>query len=166
MTSGVSPAQCRDALARILAEEIGALKLLETQLQNEHRHLAANDIDGLEAASAARQDCVATLLKLEDERRNLARMLGRDSDLAGSAALVAWCDPQRTLAPALAEHARLSGVCREQNERNGALVGARMARISNMLGMLAGSGAAPPTYGRSGARGVAVPAGHLLAARA
>ncbi len=94
-------------------------------------------------------------------------MLGRDADLAGISAMLAWCDPQGTLAPTLNDHARLSGLCREQNERNGALVGARMARISNMLGMLAGSNAAPSVYGRSGTQGPAVPvAGRLVAARA
>jgi flagellar biosynthesis/type III secretory pathway chaperone len=167
MTAGVSPAACREVLSRIYAEEIAALRVLEGLLQKEHAHLSANDIDALEAASAARQDCVGRLIKLEDERRNLSRMLGREPDLAGAAALLAWCDAERTLAPALAEHARLSNVCREQNERNGALVGARMARISNMLGLLSGSAAAPSVYGRSGTQGPTLPAaGRLLAARA
>ena len=167
MTSAISPAQCRDVLIRIYAEEISALKLLEGLLQNEHRHLADNDIDGLETASASRQDAVARLMKLEDERRDLCRVLGRNTDLAGISAMLAWCDPQRTLGPTLDEHARLSTVCRQQNERNGALVGARMARISTMLGMLAGSNAAPPVYGRSGAQNSALPAaGRLIAARA
>lgn len=167
MTAGVSPVQCREALSRIFVEEISALRLLEGLLEKEHSHLAANDIDALEAASAARQDCVGRLVKLEDERRNLSRMLGREPDLAGAAALLAWCDPQGTLGATLAEHARLSGVCHRQNERNGALVGARMARISNMLGMLSGSNAAPAVYGRTGTQGPALPAaGRLVAARA
>lgn len=167
MTAGVSPGQCRDALGHIYAEEIASLQLLEGLLQNEHGFLAANDIDGLESASAARQDAVSRLLKLEGERRDLCRMLGRAADLAGIASLLAWCDPQGSLAPTLKEHARLSGLCRDQNERNGALVGARMARISSMLGMLAGSGATPAVYGRSGTQGPAVPiAGRLIAARA
>ncbi len=167
MSAAISPAQCRDALGRIYAEEIASLKRLEELLQKEHTYLAANDIDSLETASAARQDSVAQLLKLEDERRDLCRMLGRDTDLAGVSALLAWCDPQGTLGAALGEHARLSGLCRDQNERNGALVGARMARISSMLGMLAGSSAAPAVYGRSGTQNPAVPAaGRLIAARA
>jgi flagellar biosynthesis/type III secretory pathway chaperone len=167
MTAGISPSQCRDTLDRIYADEIGSLKQLEVLLQNEHRHLAANDIDGLEAASAARQDCVACLMKLEDERRDLCRLLGRDTDVGGIASVLAWCDPQGSLSSTLNEHARLSGLCREQNERNGALVGARMARISSMLGMLAGAGAAPAVYGRTGTQGPTVPtAGRLVAARA
>jgi flagellar biosynthesis protein FlgN len=167
MTTGISPSQCRDAVARILAEEIAALKQLATQLQNEHTHLASNDIDSLETASAARQDSVARLIKLGDERRDLCRMLGRSADLAGQAALLAWCDAQGSLAPVLAEHAERSGACREQNDRNGALVGARMARISNMLGLLNGPAAAPAVYGRSGARTAPQPAaGRLVAARA
>ena len=167
MTSAISPTQCRDTLGRIYAEEISSLKRLEELLQNEHTYLAANDIDGLETASAARQDAVARLMKLADERRDLCRMLGRDTDLAGVSAMIAWCDPQGILATVLGEHARLSGLCRDQNERNGTLVGARMARISNMLGMLAGSNAAPSLYGRSGTQNAALPAaGRLIAARA
>lgn len=167
MTAGISPAQCRDALGRIYAEEIASLQLLEGLLQKEHGFLTNNDIDGLESASADRQDAVARLMKLENERRDLCRMLGRDADVAGVAALLAWCDPQGTLSATLGEHARLSGLCREHNERNGALVGARMARISNMLGMLAGANAAPQVYGRSGMQGPALPAaGRLVAARA
>jgi flagellar biosynthesis/type III secretory pathway chaperone len=154
-------------MARILADELAALTLLETLLLSEHTYLKDNDIDGLETASTARQDCVARLMKLGDERRDLCRMLGRGSDLAGLASLVAWCDPQGTMAPLLQEHAQRSATCREQNERNGALVGARMARISNMLGMLAGSAAAPSVYGRNGQHGTTMPpAGRLVAARA
>jgi flagellar biosynthesis/type III secretory pathway chaperone len=167
MTSGISPIQCRDSVARILAEEIAALRQLESLLQDEHGFLAGNDIDGLEAASAARQDCVARLMKLGDERRDLCRMLGRGVDLAGLSALLAWCDPNGSLAPVLTEHAQRSGTCRDQNDRNGALVGARMARISNMLGMLPGSATSAPVYGRSGQRGATQPAaGRLVAARA
>ena len=167
MTAGVSPLQCREALGRIFGEEIAALHQLEELLSREHDHLAANAIEALEAASAARQDAVARLMRLEDERRNLSRMLGRDADVAGSAALLSWCDPEGSLGVTLHEHARLSGVCRAQNERNGALVGARMARISSMLGMLAGSSAAPSVYGRTGTQGAALPsAGRLVAARA
>lgn len=165
--NGISPDGCRETLARILADEMSALKRLETLLQNEHGFLSSNDIDGLEAASATRQDCVAGLLKLGDERRDLCRMLGRSSDLAGQAALLSWCDPRGTLGPLLQEHTQRSTSCREQNDRNGALVGARMARISNMLGMLSDSSASASVYGRTGLRNNgATGAGRLVAARA
>lgn len=167
MSAGITQAQCRDSLTRILDEELAALAQLATLLQSEHGYLAANDIDGLETASASRQDCVARLLKLGDERLHLCRMLGRSADLAGLSALLAWCDPQGTLAARLAEHSARSAACRDQNDRNGALVGARMARISSMLEMLNGPAAAPAVYGRSGQRGPTQPvAGRLVAARA
>jgi hypothetical protein len=41
------------------------------------------------------------MLKLEDERRSVCSMLGYDTDLAGLAKLIAWCDPRRSLAAAL-----------------------------------------------------------------
>jgi flagellar biosynthesis protein FlgN len=165
--TGISQSQCRDTFARILADELAALTQLESLLQNEHGFLSGNDIDGLEAASAARQECVGRLLKLGDERRDLCRMLGRNSDLAGQAALLSWCDPEGSLAPLLNDHAGRSSTCREQNDRNGALVGARMARLNNMLGMLAGPAGNPAVYGPGGQRASAMPgSGRLVAARA
>lgn len=167
MTEGLSADQCRDTIARILTEERAALRELGPLLDREHGCLVANDLEGLEAASAQRQDCIARMIKLGDERRALCRMLGRPADLAGLSALVAWCDPEGTLGPLLREHAELSAACRDRNQRNGALVGARMARISSMLGMLNGEAASPTVYERTGVRSAALPhAGRLVAARA
>jgi flagellar biosynthesis/type III secretory pathway chaperone len=167
MTQGINAAQSRDVVRRILQDEIALLKQLAGLLQNEHGFIAGNDLDGLERASATRQDCVAQLLKLGDERRDLCQMLGKGADLAGLSALLAWCDPEGSLAALMTEHAERSGACREQNERNGALVGARMSRVSQMLGMMAGNAAPPTVYGRAGLRAPTVPAnGRLVAARA
>ena len=88
----------RDHLARLLAEENAALAEFEALLDREHAALRQRDIDALEALADARQASVIGLLKLEDERRSLCSMLGYDTDLAGLARLIAWCDPQRTLA--------------------------------------------------------------------
>jgi hypothetical protein len=79
MTQGINAAQSRDVVRRILQDEIALLKQLAGLLQNEHGFLAGNDLDGLERASATRQDCVAQLLKLGDERRDLCQMLGKGS---------------------------------------------------------------------------------------
>ena len=91
-------------------------------------------------------------------------MLGKGADVAGLSSLVSWCDPQGELGALLRLHAERSGACREQNERNGALVGARMARISSRLGLLAGGNANASVYGHGASRAPQVPVpGRLLA---
>jgi flagellar biosynthesis/type III secretory pathway chaperone len=156
---------CRTQLARLLADEAVLLGQLERQLQDEHRFLAANDVEGLEHAGAARQQTIARLLHLEDERRNLCRAAGRGSDRDALAALFAWCDPQGTLAAAQAECARLAGNCRAQNERNGALVTARLKRVCGMLDMLADTPASG-TYQPRASRYAAPPAGRMVSVSA
>jgi flagellar biosynthesis/type III secretory pathway chaperone len=152
---------CRAQLARLLTDESALLSQLDRQLLAEHELLKSNDVDGLEQAGSARQETISRLLRIEDERRNLCRMLGRDNDKAGLAALLAWCDPQGGLATPQSECAQLAERCRAQNERNGALVTARLKRVTGMLDMLA-DGSAPRTYAPRTARYAAPPAGRMV----
>lgn len=133
----MEPNACRAQFARLLSDEAGLLGVLEDQLRQEHELLVANDVEGLENASGARQDTVAKLLRIDDERCGLARLLGRHPDQVGLAALLAWCDPTGSLAGIQGECAQRAQRCREQNERNGALVTARLNRVTGMLDMLA-----------------------------
>lgn len=156
---------CRTRLARLLTEENALLAALAQQLKHEHELLAGNDVDGLEKASGSRQQTIAKLLRLEDERQGLCRQHGRNADRSGMAALLAWCDPTGTLASAQSGCASLAGACRAQNERNGALVTARLTRASGMLDLLA-DGNAPRTYDQRFARSAPLPAGRMLATSA
>jgi flagellar biosynthesis protein FlgN len=142
----MQPQACREKFARHLADEILLLEVLEQQLKHEYELLAANDVEGLDKASGARQQTVAQLLRLDDERRSLCRVLNRAPDRDGLAALLAWCDPQGSLAAPQAECATRAQRCRDQNDRNGALVSARLTRVSGMLGMINGSDAKSNTY--------------------
>lgn len=137
---------CRSQLDRLLRDETSLLALLEQQLESEHALLKSNDIDGLDQAGAARQDTVQRLLRVDDERRSLARLLGKGSDNIAMAALLQWCDPQGSLADAYARCATQAQRCREQNTRNGALVAARMARVVDTLHHIAPASPAPRTY--------------------
>ena len=103
----------RDHLARLLAEENSALDEFESLLDREHVALGKRDIDALEALADSRQASISRMLKLEDERRSLCSMLGYDTDLAGLARLIAWCDPQRTLLPAFDECSTRARKCRD-----------------------------------------------------
>lgn len=157
-------ASCRAQLARLLAEECALLATLQQQLQHEHHCLTINDVESLDAAGGARQQTLARLLGIEDERAQLCRRAGRGIDRAGLAGLLVWCDPAGTLAVPQRQCAELAGQCRAQNERNGALVTARLTRVSGMLDML--SDGTPRTYGARPGRFDAPSAGRMVSVSA
>jgi flagellar biosynthesis/type III secretory pathway chaperone len=159
----MDPKACLAQLANMLAEESRLLGLLAMQLQGEHALLVANDVDGLEQAASARQSSVAALARLDQDRHSLCRALGHGADQTGMAAMLKWCDPAGSLAAAHAGASHQAQLCRDQNDRNGALVNARLNRLNSMLGKLSGN-AAPGTYASRGvSRGpAAVPAARIL----
>ena len=142
---------CREALASILSTEVAQLTQLATLLEREHELLVANDIEKLEAAMAQRQEAVGQLMSAEEERRNLCRMHGRGVDAAGVLQLMGWCDPRGSLKGQWEECAKGATRCRELNDRNGALVMARMKRVETLLTALTGQSREAPTYGPKGA---------------
>jgi len=162
----VDPALTRDHLTRLLAEENTALAEFETLLDREHAALATRDIDALEALADARQSSITHLLRLEDERRSVCSMLGYDTDLSGLAKLIAWCDPQRTLARPYEECAARARRCRDLNDRNGLLVGAQIKRVEGLLGAISGESATPRAYGPRSASAWRPAAGQVLSAEA
>jgi flagellar biosynthesis protein FlgN len=145
----VDPVVCREHLDKLLAEETAALAQLETLLDREHELLLANDVDGLDRAGEARQACVGTLVRAEDERRSLCRMMNVPADHQGLGRLLAWCDPSRTLQRRWAECGERAARCRQLNDRNGALVAARLKRVEGVLEVLTGR-AQPKVYARQG----------------
>jgi flagellar biosynthesis/type III secretory pathway chaperone len=153
-------ASCRSQLDRLLRDETTLLALLQKQLETEHGLLATNDIDGLDQAGAARQQTVQRLLQVDDERRALARQLGKGGDAAAMAALLRWCDPEGALAGSYSHCATQAQRCREQNTRNGALVAARLARVGDTLRHIN-----PPATGRTYAPTTAGNAPRLEAGR-
>jgi flagellar biosynthesis/type III secretory pathway chaperone len=157
----MEPQACRAQFARLLSDEATLLSQLEQQLQREHQYLATNDVEGLEQAGGARQQTIAKLLRLDDERNDLSRLLGHGPGRAGLAALLTWCDSRGTLAAALASCTQLAERCRTQNERNGALVTARLGRVSGMLDMLSDHKGSQ-TYDPRLARTATTPAGRLV----
>lgn len=146
----MDPGVCREHLEKLLAEETAALAQLETVLDREHELLIANDVDALERAGETRQTLVGTLVRAEDERRSLCRMMNVPPDHQGLERLLAWCDPSRTLKRRWAECAERATRCRQANDRNGALVAARMKRLEGVLEVLTGR-AQSKVYGRQGA---------------
>ena len=163
----MEPGRCRDVLARLFGEEISQLAELASQLDREHDFLVANDIDGLEAAGAERQATVARLLRVEDERRGLCSQMGVPADLSGVERLIRWCDPDATLLPAFRDCLDRATRCRQGNDRNGALVTARLQRVNRLLGALDATAASGQVYGpRSTTASPAAQPGRMFATSA
>jgi flagellar biosynthesis/type III secretory pathway chaperone len=146
----LDPAACREHIATLLSQESAALDTLAKLLEREHGFLVANDVESLEAAMAERQTCVGSLLRIEEDRRSMCRMLGHTPDAAGLDRLLAWCDPNGSLKSRWADCAARGTRCRDLNDRNGALVAARMKRVETLLGALTGRPGEVPTYSSSG----------------
>jgi flagellar biosynthesis/type III secretory pathway chaperone len=142
------PDLCREHVAKLLTEENGCLEELAQLLEREHQILKTNDIVALQAAIKQRQACVGRIVRIEDERRSLCRMLGHTADVRGLEQLLRWCDPKGTLSADWALCTTRAKRCREFNGRNGALVHARLTRVQALLGVLTGRPAELKTYGR------------------
>src|SRR6516162_7887362 len=141
---------CRETMGKLLADEGARLRELARLLEQEHELLLANDVVRLESAIRERQSCVGAIIRIDEERRSLCRLSGYGNDAKGLEQLLRWCDPQGTLTSRWADVAQLAGRCREFNDRNGALVSARLKRVQTLLGVLIGGGREGVTYGRGG----------------
>lgn len=159
----MDPVICRDQLDKLIAEESGALDQLLQLLDREHELLVANDVDGLDRAGQARQNCVGVLMRIEDDRRALCRALNVPADMHGLDRILTWCDPSKKLRHRWAECGDRAARCRASNDRNGALVTARLTRVQGMLDIVTGRADQPKVYGRQGAFETPARAGRSLA---
>ena len=158
--------EVRHTMERLLAEEIAALAELERLLEAEREVLVRNDSpEALEDACTRRQDCMGGLLRIQDERRGVLRMLGFEADAAGLERLLRECDPQRSLPARWGECSERARRCREINDFNGALVATRIRRVTGLLEIITGRRAETPIYGRQGQQAWRS-AGRLLATEA
>lgn len=147
----MDPVVCRDHLEKLLDEESSTLDQLQQLLDREHELLVANDVEALDRAAHARQNCIGTLLRIEDERRSLCRSLNVPEDMSGLDRILAWCDPAKQLRRRWVEIGQRASHCRAANDRNGALVTARLTRVQGMLDIVTGRAGQPKVYGRQGA---------------
>lgn len=158
----MDPVACRDHLDKLIAEESHTLEQLQTLLDREHELLVANDVEALDRAAQARQNCIGTLLRIEDERKSLCRALNVPADMQGLDRILAWCDPQKQLRRRWKELGERASRCRTANDRNGALVTARLNRVQGMLDVVTGRAGQPKVYGRQGGFQNQTPAGRVL----
>ena len=108
---------------------------------------------------------MGALLRIQDERRAVLRILGFDADIAGLERLSREYDPERRLSARWGDCAELARRCREINDFNGALVSSRMRRVAGLLQILTGQKTDTPIYGRQGQQSWSA-AGRLLATEA
>lgn len=146
----MDPIVCRDTLDKLISEESSTLDQLQQLLEREHEFLVANDVDALERAGNARQGCIGTLMRIDDDRKALCRALNVPADQQGLDRVLAWCDPSKQLRRRWKELGERADRCRAANDRNGALVTARMSRVQGMLDIVTGRANQPKTYGRQG----------------
>ncbi len=139
---------------------------LERLLAHEHGILTSNDsAEALETACAERQQRMGELLRIQDERRGVLKMLGQTPDNAGLDAVLRGCDLGDRLRSRWQQCAAAAGRCRQLNDRNGALVQLRMKRVEGMLEVLTGQRPGPRVYGPQG-QVAAGPSSRLVAAEA
>ncbi len=146
----MDPGVCREHLTTLLSEETALLAELEELLRRESGILESSDIQALETTTRARQERVGALARIEEQRRSLCALHGFSADRAGLEGLIAWCDSQGTLLPRLRECAERAVRCRDLNDRNGIVVGAKLKRVEGMLGALTGRPTRFDTYGPRG----------------
>jgi len=146
-------AQCREKLGHLIEDESRGLKALSLLLEREYAYLETNDVVALEGATRERQLCVARIFRVDEERRALCSALGYPLDLKGLEALIRWCDPRRSLAAGWAECSAAAAHCRTLNDRNGALVAARLQHVQARLGTLIAGRREAVTYGPRGGYG-------------
>jgi flagellar biosynthesis/type III secretory pathway chaperone len=146
----MNPAECRERMSRLIAEESTGLAQLSELLEREHGLLAAGDVTGLTAAINERQRCVGRIARIDEERRAICRTLKYSLDAKGLEALLRWCDPQGTLSSRWAECAAAATRCRVLNDRNGAMVTSQLQHVRARLGALLQNTRETLTYGRNG----------------
>jgi len=128
-----------EGLIAVLQEQILCAEAMLQTLGRENQALTSGDAERLNAAGAEKAKLVETLDSLERQRRSLS-----DAVAAGVASAVASAEH-----PAEWRHLLdLITECKQQNERNGALVKARSEQVRVALRTLRGT--EPDLYGRSG----------------
>jgi flagellar biosynthesis/type III secretory pathway chaperone len=152
---GVRPADVQRHIERILNEEARLLGSLEQLLRSEADILRGDDVDAIEHIGSARHQCIDALTGLEAERAEACRLLASGSGREGFEKLLDWCDPARSLRARWLANLDCARRCKDLNDRNGAVVSARLNRVQHLLAQL--RGASPPsTYGPRAAAGAAM----------
>ena len=145
------------AFEQVIGEQIAAVCVLESRLEDEARVLLERDLDGLDAVTAAKQSCIDTLERAEAERRSLMAVATDGTPAEALDQRLVRVDPTgRAIALWRELTARLE-TCRLRNAHNGRLVAMRRVQVLRALSLLGGTDAGGLTYGRLGIAGASLP---------
>jgi flagella synthesis protein FlgN len=127
------------SLIAVLNEQIRCAEAMLGALNRESQALIDGDPELLNAAGAEKAQLVETLEAVEGERRSLTEAL--ETSLSAVAG-------EGKTDPAWAALLELIAACKQQNQRNGALVKARSEQVRMALNAL--RGAEPQSYAANG----------------
>jgi len=134
--------QNHEGLVAVLSEQIQCAEAMLRTLGRESQALVDGNGDALNAAGAEKAELVEALEMLESQRRSLTEAIAASMRGAGIAT------PEAKTVPEWRRLLELIAACKQQNDRNGALVKARSEQVRVALRAL--RGAEPDFYGRSG----------------
>lgn len=123
--SASSTAQNQTEIQRVIREQVGSAESMLEILDQEYQALLDGDTESLNRASAEKARVIEDLETLERARQDLVGP-GQSDHAEGDAS--SW-----------AEVLELIKLCRERNQRNGALAKARREQVMAALNLLRGS---------------------------
>ena len=147
----VARTEVRQHLDKILSEESELLAELQAVLESETGIVSSDDADAIANIGNNRQRCVDRLTRLGQERSDTSRMLSFGTDAAGLDRMFEWADPSRTLCARWRANLELARRCKALNDRNGAIVTAKLDRVQQLLRKLRGTHA-PVVYSARASR--------------
>jgi len=147
----VTRTDVQQQLGRILAEESQLLSELQQVLERETNILCGEDPEAIARIGSNRHRCVDRLSQLGVERLDACRMLSYGNDRTGLSKLHDWADPSGRLRNSWTSNLQLAGRCKALNDKNGAIVAAKLGRVKKLLGHLRGSNP-PPVYSAKASR--------------
>lgn len=138
-------------LVRVLAEEGRLLGEFEGVLHQETDILRGDDAEAIARIGNNRHGYVDSLSRLDAERNSTCRMLSFGSGPGAMIRLLEWADPSGELKVRWSQNLDLARRCKVINDRNGAIVSAKLGRVQQLLGKLRGS-TPVPIYSARGSR--------------
>jgi len=145
------PADVKQALSRILAEESTLLAELEQLLAQETVILGRDNVVEITSIGSQRQRCVSALSRLDHERLDTCRLMSFGHGRGAVAKLFAWADASGSLNVQWGANLEIARRCKKLNDANGAIVSAKLSRVQKLLMVLRGT-SPPPVYNARGSR--------------
>jgi flagellar biosynthesis/type III secretory pathway chaperone len=147
----VQPGDVLKHLRRILTDEARLLGEFEQVLRQETEVVRGEDTRAIERIGDQRHGYVDALTRLDAERAEACRMFSFGNGRGGLDRLFQWADPSGALQRQWLSNLELARRCKTLNDQNGAIVGAKLGRVQQLLGKLRGA-SAPSVYSAKGAR--------------